>query len=93
MKLDPSKFVDLSSKTIMPVFNENDFLFKIERREFEKGSFEVDFDITLNNTSIGGHKLDLARYIVQNAVADSNNDEEKVHTFKTSLALYEKQRG
>ena len=93
MKIDPSKFIDLSSKTIMPVFNENDFLFKIDEDAYSGGELDVDFEIKLNDRVIARHRLDLSRYITQNAEAERDNEEEKVFQFKTSLVLHEKEKG
>mgnify|MGYP006893273594 CR=1 FL=1 len=37
LEVDPSNFIDLSSETIMPVFNENSFVFFLETEDFIKG--------------------------------------------------------
>lgn len=59
--VDPAKFIDLSSSTIMPIFNENNFIFDISREQYVEGPLEIEYEIAINQSTIGKHTLDITR--------------------------------
>lgn len=63
LQFDPSKFVDLSKKTIMPVFNENTFIFTLPTKEFIQNKTKINFEIWLNLNIICRHTMDISRFL------------------------------
>ena len=61
--VDPSKFIDLSSKTIMPIFNENSFVFFLETKEFMQSKTQVVFELYVNLTKVCAHTMEISRYL------------------------------
>ena len=63
MTIDPSNFIDLSSNTIMPVFNENSFIFFLNPKDFIDQTTLIHFEIYLNLSLAFKYSLDISRYI------------------------------
>ena len=59
--IDPAKFIDLSSSTIMPIFNENNFIFEVSHEQYVEGALEIEYEIAINRNVIGKHTLDISR--------------------------------
>ena len=63
MKIDPNKFIDLSKKSVMPVFNENSFVFNMTTKDYVEGKTMVTFEIWLNLILVCKHTVDIGRYL------------------------------
>ena len=63
--IDPSKFIDISANTIMPIFNENNFIFDISQQQYIEGTLELEYEIAINQNVIGKHTLDITRPLQQ----------------------------
>ena len=65
LNIDPAKFIDLSQKTIMPVFNENSFIFLLDSSLFMESQILVKFEVFLNKSIFCHYTMNIAQYITQ----------------------------
>jgi hypothetical protein len=88
MQVDPSQFINLSSKTIMPVFNENSFVFFLKTEDFIKNRTLVHFEIYLNLKLAMKHSMDISRYLNQ-VLTSQQDDDQSSMPLKMSNPIYE----
>jgi len=63
MSFDPKNIIDLSAETIMPIFNENTFVFFLDTALFLQNQNTLTFEIYLNQSLVCSYAMSIQRFL------------------------------